>query len=108
MASSKNVRSVNDLDFEAEVLRAEGPVLVDFTAEWCPPCRALAPVIDRLADENVGKVKVVTVDIDESPVTSNKYGIRGAPTVVVFEGGERRAQHVGATSKAKLLALLGR
>lgn len=105
MAHSKHVLSVDDHSFEAEVLRAPLPVLVDFTARWCPPCKALEPVLDRIADENVGRIKVVTVDIDDAPITANRYGVRGAPTVIAFRDGERRAQHLGATSKGKLLAL---
>jgi thioredoxin 1 len=104
--SSRNVTAVDDRSFEAEVLRAEGAVLVDFGAKWCGPCRALDPIIARIADENVGRVKVVTVDIDDAPEVAARYGIRGAPTVMVFERGERRAQRVGLTTKENLLKLL--
>ncbi len=103
---SRNVTTVDDRSFEAEVLRAEGTVLVDFGARWCGPCRALDPIIARIADENVGRVKVVTVDIDDAPEMAARYGIRGAPTVMVFERGERRAQRVGLTTKENLLKLL--
>ncbi|MDB4929803.1 MAG: Thioredoxin [Myxococcaceae bacterium] len=106
MTSSRHVTPVDDATFEAEVLRATGPVLVDFGAQWCGPCRALDPIIDRIADEQVGRVKVVTVDIDEAPETAVRYGVRAAPTVMIFEGGEKRAQRVGLTTKEKLLALL--
>lgn len=103
---SRNVTAVDDRSFAAEVLRAESKVLVDFGARWCGPCRALDPIIARIADENVGRVKVVTVDIDEAPEVAARYGIRAAPTVMVFERGERQAQRVGLTTKENLLKLL--
>jgi thioredoxin 1 len=103
---SRNVTAVDDRSFEAEVLRAEGTVLVDFGARWCGPCRALDPIIARIADETVGRVKVVTMDLDDAPEVAARYGIRAAPTVMVFERGERRAQRVGLTTKENLLKLL--
>lgn len=106
MATSKNVIQLNDRNFDAEVLKADGPVLVDFGATWCGPCKALAPIVDTIADENLGKLKVAKVDIDDSPGVTQRYGIRSAPTVVLFRGGEKKAQHVGLTTKAKLLKLL--
>lgn len=106
MASSK-VQVFNDLNFDEEVLKSDTPVLVDFTATWCGPCKALAPIVDQLADELEGQVKVGKLDVDESPVTAGKYGVRGVPTVMVFRGGERSAQHVGLTTKAKLKELVG-
>ena len=106
MATSKNVIQVNDGNFDAEVLRSDQPVLVDFGATWCGPCKALAPIVATIADENVGKLKVAAVDIDESPGVAQRYGIRSAPTVLLFRGGEKKAQHVGLTSKEKLLKLL--
>jgi thioredoxin 1 len=106
MASSKNVIEVTDANFESEVLKADQPVLVDFGATWCGPCKALAPIVDKIADENVGKVKVAKVDIDDSPGVAQRYGIRGVPTVLVFRGGEKTAQHVGLTTKENLLKLL--
>ena len=106
MASPK-VQHFNDVNFEQEVLKSATPVLVDFTATWCGPCKALAPIVDQLADELDGKVKVGKLDIDESPVTAGKLGIRGVPTVMVFKAGQRAAQHVGLTTKAKLKELIG-
>ena len=106
MASSNNVQVFNDLNFEQEVLSSPVPVFVDFTATWCGPCKQLAPLVDQLADELVGQVKVGKLDVDESPVTAGKYGVRGVPTVMVFKNGERVAQHVGLTTKAKLLDLV--
>jgi thioredoxin 1 len=106
MANSNNVVVVDDSSFETEVLKADKPVLVDFGATWCGPCKALAPVVAGLADESVGKYKIVTVDIDDAPGVAQKYGIRGVPTLAVFRGGEKTASHVGVTTKAKLIELL--
>jgi thioredoxin 1 len=105
MASSKNVLDIDDSNFETEVLKAKEPVLVDFGATWCGPCKALAPIVDKIADENVGKYKVVKVDIDDAPGVAKKYGIRGVPTVVVFKDGVIKGQHVGLTNKETLLKL---
>jgi thioredoxin 1 len=106
MASNK-VHVFNDINFDQEVLKADKPVLVDFTATWCGPCKALAPIVDQLADELDGEVKVGKLDIDEAPVTAGKYGVRGVPTLMVFRGGQRSAQHVGLTTKQKLKDLIG-
>ncbi|MGC4070483.1 MAG: thioredoxin [Polyangiaceae bacterium] len=105
--ASANVRVFNDLNFDQEVLKSDVPVLVDFTATWCGPCKALAPIIDQIADDMNGKVKVGKVDIDDSPVTAGKYGVRGVPTVMVFKNGERAAQSVGLTTKQRLTELVG-
>lgn len=105
MASDK-VHVFNDLNFEAEVLKSNVPVLVDFTATWCGPCKALAPIVDALAADLDGQVKVGKLDIDDSPITAGKLGVRGVPTVMVFKNGERSAQHVGLTTKAKLAELV--
>lgn len=104
--ASQNLQVFNDLNFEQEVLSSQVPVLVDFTATWCGPCKALAPIVDQLADELSGSVKVGKLDIDDSPLTAGKYGVRGVPTVMVFKAGERAAQHVGLTTKQKLLDLV--
>jgi thioredoxin 1 len=105
MASEK-VHVFNDLNFDSEVLKSDAPVLVDFTATWCGPCKALAPIVDQIAEELDGQVKVGKLDIDDNPMTAGKYGVRGVPTVMVFKAGERAAQHVGLTTKQKLIALL--
>lgn len=105
MASAK-VRVFNDLNFDQEVLKSDIPVLVDFTATWCGPCKALAPIIDQIADDMDGKIKVGKVDIDDSPLTAGKYGVRGVPTVMVFKNGERSAQSVGLTTKQRLTELV--
>lgn len=106
MASEK-VHVFNDLNFDDEVLKSDQPVLVDFTASWCGPCRALAPIIDQVAEALDGKAKVGKIDIDDSPETARKFGLRGVPTVMVFKGGKRAAQHVGLTTKQALLELVG-
>ena len=105
MASEK-VQVFNDLNFDQEVVNSSVPVLVDFTATWCGPCKALAPIIDQIAGDLDGKVKVGKLDVDDSPLTAGKYGVRGVPTVMVFKNGQRSAQHVGLTTKQKLLALV--
>jgi thioredoxin 1 len=106
MAANENLVHLNDLNWEDEVMKSTVPVLVDFSAVWCGPCKVLSPIIEKLSDELAGKIKVGKLDIDDSPDTSRKYGIRGVPTVMVFVGGERKAQHVGLTSRENLLKLL--
>jgi thioredoxin 1 len=106
MALSPNVVEVDDSSFEQEVLAAETPVLVDFVAPWCAPCKALAPTLARLAAETVGRVKVVTVDVEASPLTATRYGIRAVPTLLVFRNGDQTVRQLGVASKEKLLALM--
>ena len=96
-----SAHQVTDNNFEAEVLKAEGPVVVDFWAEWCGPCKALSPLIDELASEKE-QVKVVKVNIDEAPEAPTKYGVRGIPTVMVFKDGEVVDTRVGGMSKQQL------
>src|SRR5260370_39892893 len=103
MPGEDNLVQLNDLNWDEEVTKSNVPVLVDFTAVWCGPCKVLSPIIQKLSDELVGKVKVAKLDIDESPATSARFGIRGVPTVMVFEGGERKAQHARLTSRDNLL-----
>lgn len=100
--SSVNVKEATDQSFESEVLQAGTPVLVDFWAPWCGPCRSLAPTLDAIADENVGKVKVVKVNVDDNPNTAARFGIRGIPAVMCFNKGTLVNQVVGAVPKAKL------
>jgi len=106
MAGDDKLVHLNDLNWEEEVLKSDVPVLVDFSAVWCGPCKVLNPIIEKLSTELDGKVKVGKLDIDESPATSSKYAIRGVPTVMVFVGGERKAQHVGLTNRENLIKLL--
>lgn len=87
--------NVTDSNFTAEVLEATGPVLVDFWAEWCGPCKALTPIIDALGNELGDKVKIVKVNIEDAPETPSRYGIRGVPTLMVFKGGEVVGTHIG-------------
>lgn len=104
--AAKNVHAFNELNWDTEVLKSDVPVLVDFTATWCGPCKVLSPIIDKLATELEGKVKVGKLDIDDAPQVTQKYGVRGVPTVMVFKGGEKKAQHVGVTNKDTLLKML--
>jgi len=94
------ITDVTDATFETEVLKSDTPVLVDFWAEWCAPCRAIAPVIKEIADDKGGKLKVVKMNIDESPQTPGTYGIRSIPTVLVFKDGQVVSQLTGARPKA--------
>ena len=96
---SGKVAEVADQNFEAEVLNAKVPVLVDFWAAWCAPCRMLAPVVEAIADKYDGKAKVVKLNVDENTVTSGKYNIKGIPTLLLFKDGVIREQIVGNTSK---------
>jgi len=105
--AGKNVLVFNDQNFDSEVLNSDVPVLVDFTATWCGPCKALAPIVDKIADEFAGRVKVGKLDIDDAPSVTARYGIRSVPTVAVFQGGQKKAQHVGLTTRDKLVQLLG-
>jgi len=98
-----NLQAVTDADFEAEVLKSETPVLVDFWAEWCGPCRQVAPILDEIAKENEGKIRLVKMNVDENPVTPSTYRVTGIPTLNVYVGGEVVKQIVGAKPKAALL-----
>lgn len=93
---------INDTNFEEEVLKAQGPVMVDFWATWCGPCRMLAPVVEELASEYAGKVKVCKLDTDQGPETSMKYRISSVPTILFFKNGEVVAQAIGLQSKSAL------
>ncbi|MDP7564062.1 MAG: thioredoxin TrxA [Arenicellales bacterium] len=97
---------VSDDSFEQEVLESEKPVLIDYWAEWCGPCKMIAPVLDELADEYADKVQVAKLNIDDNPATPPKYGIRGIPTLMLFKNGEVEATKVGNASKTELAAFL--
>jgi thioredoxin 1 len=105
--AGKNVIEITDANFESEVLNSTVPVLVDFGATWCGPCKALAPIVDKLADEFAGKYKIGKVDIDDSPGITQKFQVKGVPTVLVFKEGKVSGQHVGLTNREKLVQLLG-
>ncbi len=105
--AGKNIREFTPDNFDSEVLQSDLPVLVDFTATWCGPCKALAPIVEKLADEFEGKVKVGKLDIDAAPAITAKYGVRSVPTVMVFRGGQKTGEHIGLTTRDKLIKLLG-
>jgi thioredoxin 1 len=96
------VGKVSDATFESEVLKASGPVVVDFWAEWCGPCRMIAPALDEIAGSMSGKVKIVKLNVDENPATASKYGVMSIPTLMIFKNGELASRQVGAAPKAKL------
>jgi thioredoxin 1 len=96
-------QKVSDASFEADVLKAPGPVLVDFWAEWCGPCKAIAPALEELATTMNGKVTVAKINIDDNPATPKKYGVRGIPTLMLFKGGQVAATKIGALPKGKLM-----
>jgi thioredoxin 1 len=102
-----NVLEINDLNFDDEVVKSGVPFLLDFSAVWCGPCKALNPIVERLADEYKGKVRVGKLDIDDSPGVASKFAIKGVPTLVVFKEGKESGRHVGVTNKETLLKLLG-
>lgn len=106
--SSEKVVTFSDANFDREVLQSETPVLVDFWATWCAPCKAIAPLIDNVADEYSGKIKVGKVNVDENPATPGKYGVRGIPTLILFKGGVVVEQLVGAVPKSQLDALIAK
>lgn len=105
MASDKIV-NVTDASFENDVLKSSEPVLIDFWATWCGPCRAIAPVVEQLAGEYAGKVKVAKVNIDENPKTPTQYDVRSIPTLLMFKGGKVVGQIVGAVPKPKIEELV--
>ena len=100
------IKHVSDASFETDVLQSSQPVLVDYWAEWCGPCKMIAPILDEIANEYSGRLKVVKLNIDDNQKTPANYGIRGIPTLMLFKNGELAATKVGALSKAQLTAFL--
>jgi thioredoxin 1 len=98
-----NVVEISDQSFETEVLQSPVPVLIDFWAPWCAPCRAIAPVVEELAREYQGRVKIVKLNVDDNPQTPQRYGVRGIPNLILFQGGTVREQIVGAVPKKRLV-----
>ncbi len=103
---SQGIVHVTDESFEEEVLKSENPVLVDYWAEWCGPCKVIAPLLQEIAAEYAGRLKVAKINIDENPDTPPKYGIRGIPTLMLFKDGHVEATKVGALSKSQLSAFI--
>ncbi|HEB66458.1 MAG TPA: thioredoxin TrxA [Gammaproteobacteria bacterium] len=103
---SDKIVHVTDDTFEDEVLKADQPVLVDYWADWCGPCKMIAPILDEIAEEYAGKLKVAKLNIDENPNTPPKFGIRGIPTLMLFKNGNVEATKVGAVSKSQLTAFI--
>ena len=103
-----NVTAVADDTFELEVLKSSTPVLIDFWAPWCAPCRAIAPIVEEISQTYAGKLKVVKMNVDDNPKTPSRYGVRGIPNLIVFQGGEVKEQITGLRSKADLVKLIDR
>ncbi|QSA96575.1 thioredoxin TrxA [Methylococcus sp. EFPC2] len=103
---SENLLHLSDDDFESQVLKASGPVLVDYWAEWCGPCKMIAPVLDEISKEYAGRLTVAKLNIDNNPATPQRYGVRGIPTLMLFKNGEVEATKVGALSKSQLTAFI--
>ena len=101
-----NVIELSDETFDNEVVNSTTPVLIDFTATWCGPCKQLAPVVEKIADDFQGKYKVVKADIDDCPGITKKFQIRGVPTILIFKAGQKVGQHTGLTTREALLKML--
>ncbi|MBD0372723.1 MAG: thioredoxin [Pyrinomonadaceae bacterium] len=103
---SEHVNEVSDSSFEKDVLQSDQPVLVDFWAAWCAPCRMLAPTVEAVAEKYAGNARVVKLNVDENPAISQRYGIKGIPTLILFKGGKEEERVVGATSKEAISRMI--
>ena len=103
---SEKVLNVSDSNFEVEILKSDMPALVDFWATWCAPCRAIAPIVEEMAETYAGKIKVAKVNVDENPATPGKYGVRGIPTLILFKNGQVVDHLVGAVPKTQIKSLI--
>jgi thioredoxin 1 len=104
--SNPSIVHTSDATFDKDVLKSDKPVLLDFWAEWCGPCKMIAPILDEIAGEYQDRVKIAKLNIDENPQTPHKFGIRGIPTLILFKNGTVEAQKVGAVTKSQLAAFL--
>jgi len=104
--AAETIIHVSDESFENDVLKASGPVLVDFWAPWCGPCKQIAPILDEVAEEKQGQITIAKINIDDNPNTPGKYGVRGIPTLMIFKDGNVQGTKVGAVSKAKLIEFI--
>lgn len=103
---SNNITAITDTSFETEVVESSTPVLVDFWAQWCGPCKAIAPLLEDIAQKYNGKVKIVKLDVDSNPATPPKFGVRGIPTLILFKDGQVKATQVGLLSKTELMSFI--
>ena len=106
MTNETSLMHVNDQNFAVEVLQSNLPVLVDFWATWCGPCKSVSPIVDDLSKEYSGRVKIAKLNVDENPATPSQYGVRGIPTLILFKGGKILEQIVGAVPKTRLTAMI--